>query len=80
MLSGRAQDFLASAFLEDIRNAPKPPEIDFNLPHEFEAQLMAGMISRLLYWWLETPNAYTAEDMAVMTYEAVYRKKPPHAA
>ena len=76
MLTGRAQDFLANAFLDDIRQAPAP-EVDFNVPHEIEAQLLAGVISRLLYWWLATPNKYSPEQMAAMTYEALYRKAPP---
>lgn len=77
ILTGRVQDFLAEVFLRDIRNAPPPPEINFNLPEEFEAQLLTGVISRLLYWWLETPNGYTAEQMAAMTYMALYRQLPP---
>lgn len=78
-LTAHAQDFLANAFLYDIRNAQKPLEVDFHIPEEIEAQLLAGMISRLLFWWLETPNNYTPEQMAAMTYEALYRKQPPTA-
>ncbi len=76
-LTARAQDFLANAFLYDIRHAPFPPEINFNIPEEVEAQLLAGVITRLLFWWLENPDIYNAEQMAAMTYEALYRKKPP---
>jgi len=76
VLTGRAQDFLANAFLYDIRQAPAP-EVDFNVPQEIEAQLLAGVISRLLYWWLATPNKYSPEQMAAMTYEALYRKAAP---
>jgi AcrR family transcriptional regulator len=78
-LTARAQDFLANAFLYDIRNAPQPPEINFNLPEEIEAQLLTGVISRLLYWWLGTANDYTAEQMSAMTYMALYRKQPPNS-
>jgi AcrR family transcriptional regulator len=77
ILTARVQDFLAEVFLYDIRNAPQSPEVNFNLPEEIEAQLLTGVISRLLYWWLETPNGYTAEHMAAMTYMALYRKQPP---
>ncbi len=77
MLTARVQDFLAGAFLDDIRNAPQPPEINFNIPEEIEAQLLTGMITRLLFWWLEKPNNYTPEQIAAMTYEALYRKQPP---
>lgn len=77
MLTARVQDLLAEAFLDDIRKAPATPEINFDLPQEFEAQLLTGVISRLLFWWLESANDYTPEQMAAMTYEALYRKKPP---
>ena len=77
MLTARVQDLLAKALLDDIRNAPAPPDINFNLPEEFEAQLLTGVISRLLFWWLETANDFTPEQMAAMTYKALYRKKPP---
>ena len=77
MLTGRAQDYLANVFLYDIRQASQPLEIDFNLPEEVEAQLLTGAITRLLYWWLEVADNYTPEQMATMTYEALYRKKPP---
>ena len=79
MLTSRAQDFLAEAFLRDIRNAPAPDPSapDFKIPEEIEAQLLTGVISRLLFWWLEKPGSYSAEQMAAMTYEALYRKAPP---
>ena len=77
LLTGRAQDFLAQVFLFDIHNAPEPPGDHFNIPEEIEAQMLTGMISRLLYWWLEIPNSYTAEQMATMTYQALYRRPPP---
>ncbi len=77
MLTARVQDFLANVFLYDIQNAPEPPDIDFNLPEEIEAQMLTGVISRLLFWWLEIPNNYSAQQMAAMTYMALYRKNPP---
>lgn len=76
-LTARAQDFLAEAFLRDIHNAPPPAGIDFKIPVEIESQVLTGMISRLLFWWLETTNNYTAEQMAAMTYKILYRKNPP---
>jgi AcrR family transcriptional regulator len=77
LLTARVQDLLVKMILYDIRNAPESPDINFNLPEEFEAQMLTGIISRLLYWWLETPNEYSAEQMAAMTYKALYRKQPP---
>ena len=77
MLTARVQDYMANVFLYDIQKAPKTPEIDFNIPHEVEAQMLAGLISRLIFWWLETSNSYTPEQMAAMTYQMLYRKNPP---
>ena len=77
LLTARAQDFLAQVFLYDIRNAPETPDVNFNLPEEIEAQMLTGVITRLLFWWLETPKNYTPEQMAAMTYKVLYRKQPP---
>ncbi len=78
-LTARAQDFLAQVFLYDIRHAPAPgpSQVDFKIPEEVEAQILTGMISRLLQWWLEKPRGYTPEDMATMAYEVLYRRRPP---
>ena len=76
-LTARLQDFLAGVFLYDIRHASRPPDPDFNIPEEFEAQLLTGVISRLIFWWLETANPYSPEQMAAMTYQVLYKKNPP---
>ena len=76
-LTARVQDYLANVFLYDIRRAPHPKGVDFHLPEEVEAQILTGMISRLIFWWLETANSYTSAQMAAMTYEVLYRKSPP---
>ena len=73
-LTARVQDFLAEAFLYDIRRAPPPADVNFDVPQEIEAQILTGVISRLNFWWLETPNRYTPAQMAAMTYEVLYRK------
>jgi len=77
MLTARVQNFMAESFLDDIRNAPPPTDVDFNIPSEIEAQILTGTISRLLFWWLETTNDYSAEQMATMIYQVLYRKNPP---
>lgn len=76
-LTARLQDFLAQVFLFDIRNAQVAPEVNFHLPEEVEAQMLTGLISRLLFWWLETANSYSPEQIAAMTYKMLYRKEPP---
>ena len=85
LLTARVQDLLAEVFLYDIRHTParsaaRAGAVDFKLPEEFEAQLLTGLMTRLLLWWLEGPNNYTAEQMAAMTYKGLYRKSPPAPA
>ena len=77
-LTSRAQEYLVQAFLYDIRNSSEPADNRLNLPEDFKAQMLTGTITRLLYWWLETPNTHTPEEMAGMTYKALYRKQPPN--
>jgi AcrR family transcriptional regulator len=77
MLTARVQDFLVNVFLFDIGNMPESTDINFNIPHEVEAQMLTGLISRLLFWWLDTSTSYTPEQMAAMTYKVLYRKTPP---
>jgi AcrR family transcriptional regulator len=76
-LNARAQDFLANIFAEDIRKSPPPSREDFHLPEEVETQILVGIIIRLATWWLETPNNYSADNMAAMAYISLYRKKAP---
>jgi AcrR family transcriptional regulator len=78
-LTARVQDFLAEAFRYDIRHAPAP-EVNFHIPEEIESQILVGVITRLIFWWLEKPNSYSPEQMADMTYQAMYRKQPPESA
>jgi AcrR family transcriptional regulator len=77
VLTGRVYDLLANVVLNDIRSTPEPQENTFNIPEEIEAQMLAGMLARLLYWWLEKPNHYSARQMAEMTYQALFHQNPP---
>jgi AcrR family transcriptional regulator len=77
MLAGRAQDLLAKILLYDIQHAPGPRNSEFHVPDEMLAQMLTGLITRLLFWWLETTNKYSAEQMAALTYKMLYRRQPP---
>ncbi len=76
-LAGRVQDLLAKIFLADIRERRGSEAARREVPDEFLAQMMTGLVARLVIWWLETPNEYSPEQMAGMTYRAVYRQAPP---
>ncbi len=76
-LTGRVQDLLAQIFLTDIRERRGSQDSGREVPDVIVAQMMTGLVTRLVTWWLETPNEYSAEQMAGLTYRAVYRKAPP---
>ncbi len=76
-LTRRAQDLLVNIFLYDLQNQPLLRDANSNVPVEIVAQMMTGLITRMIVWWLETPNKYSAEQMAGMLYQVLYRKMPP---
>lgn len=65
-LTNRLQDYLADD-LEQQLTAMLPP----NTPPDFAAQLITGGLTRLLAWWLTTPNQHTPEEMAQRFYTAL---------
>jgi AcrR family transcriptional regulator len=71
----RYQEYLATMHETNLRNGVYSAGLD--LPPDFLAQYITGALVRLLIWWSETPNDYTAQQMAQMLYEAVYRQRPP---
>jgi len=53
------------------------PFVAFDIPADVAAQFMSGALMRLVRWWIETPNNYTAEQMGAMFYKLLYRKDAP---
>lgn len=74
VLTERVQDLLADVFRYDIENRRDP---NAEVPGEVIAQMMTGLIARLIGWWLKMGNTYSAEQMAAMTYRVLYRQDPP---
>ncbi len=74
VLTERVQDLLADVFRYDIENRRDPKAA---VPGEVIAQMMTGLIARLIGWWLRAGDKYSAEQMAAMTYKVLYRKDPP---
>ena len=56
MLADRVQDLLAKILLHDILRAPGGTRHEFDIPPEMLAQMLTGLITRVLYWWLEFPE------------------------
>ena len=75
-LAGRIYDLMAKMLLEDIKLGSGQNAAGFHIPEEALAQMLTGLLTRLISWWLESPGSYSAEEMACMVYEMIYRKKP----
>jgi len=65
-LTSRLQDWLADDLQQQL-TAILPP----NALPDFTAQLITGGLTRLLAWWLTTPNQHTPEEMAQRFYAAL---------
>jgi AcrR family transcriptional regulator len=76
-LTRRVQDLVVAIILYDLQDGPILHDPTSNVPAEIVAQMMTGLITRMISWWLDTLNDYTAEQMAGMIYQSLYRKKPP---
>jgi AcrR family transcriptional regulator len=76
-LAGHVQDFLAEALLYDIKNTSSLRLREPNVPQDVLAQMLAGSLVRIILWWLETPSAYSIEQMSEYTYKLFYRRNPP---
>jgi AcrR family transcriptional regulator len=79
-LAGRVRDLVASIFLYDLQNLSALHDPSSNVPAEIVAQIMAAVVTRMISWWLDTPNDYTVDRMSDMLYQVLYRKKPPPKA
>lgn len=76
VLTNHVQDLMADVFRRDIEN-PALRDSKAETPAEVVTQMMTGLITRLIGWWLNVDNTYSAEQMAAMTYKVLYRKDPP---
>ncbi len=76
VLTERVQDLMADVFRRDIEN-PALRDPKAQVPGEVITQMMTGLITRLMGWWLKAGNNYSTEQMAAMTYRVLYRKDPP---
>jgi AcrR family transcriptional regulator len=76
-LTERVTNLLADIILYDLKNQPALRDPNSDVPMEIVAQMMTGLITRMISWWLNTSNGYTAEQMAGMIYKTLFRKNPP---
>jgi AcrR family transcriptional regulator len=74
-LTAFISDYMAQRAEQRIREDDPFTAID--IPTEVAAQFMTGALMRLVLWWVETPNEYTAEQMAAIFYKMLFRKDLP---
>jgi AcrR family transcriptional regulator len=74
-LTERIQTYFITGAESEIREHSMFAEL--GLPPTIAAQCVTGALTRLIFWWIETPNEYTPKQMAGMFFHLVYRKLPP---
>ncbi len=77
LLTGRVQAHLIDEYKRDITVLPGRIYREFAVPEEILVQAVSGAVIQLVRWWLETPNNYSAEQMAGLTYQALHHRLPP---
>jgi AcrR family transcriptional regulator len=74
-IANRARQYLVKETEHDIetfgvyRDIGQPPEIT--------AQIVVGLLYTLIFWWLETPNEYSVQEMAAILYRTLHHQAPP---
>jgi AcrR family transcriptional regulator len=77
VMTARVQNHLASELQRDLAVLPVDVFLEFRIPGNILAQVITGAIIQLVRWWLETPNKYSADDMAGLLYTCLHHKAPP---
>lgn len=70
LLSHRVAQVLAGQIETAIRSGEYMPNPQ--VPPEVMAQTIVGALVRLVFWWLETPNEFSAKEMADMLWQAIH--------
>ena len=74
-VADRARQYLVEETIRDIENFGLYNGI--GQPPEITAQIVVGLLFSLVYWWIETPNEYSVEDMAAILYRTLHHRDPP---
>jgi AcrR family transcriptional regulator len=72
LLSHRVGQVLAGQIEQSIRTGEYAPNPE--VPAEVMAQTIVGALVRLVFWWLETPNDLTPEQMAGMLWQIIHHE------
>jgi AcrR family transcriptional regulator len=74
-VANRAKQYLVEETIRDMENFDLYREI--GQPPEITAQIVVGLLYGLAYWWIETQNEYSVEDMAEIVYRTLHHQDPP---
>ncbi|MGD8813279.1 MAG: TetR/AcrR family transcriptional regulator [Anaerolineales bacterium] len=74
----RVHQYLVEETMRDIQNFDIYAGI--RQPPEITARIVVGSLLSLAIWWLETPNEYSAQEIAGMLYQTLFRQVPPSGA
>ena len=72
LLSHRVSQVLAGQIEQSIQAGEYAPNPE--VPAEVMAQTIVGALVRLVFWWLETPNDFTPEQMADMLWQIFHNE------
>ena len=73
--ANRAKQYMVEETILDIKNYGVYKDI--GQPPDITAQIVVGLLFSLIFWWIETPNDYSLEDMAEIMYRTLHHKDPP---
>ncbi|MEE4194656.1 MAG: TetR/AcrR family transcriptional regulator [Anaerolineae bacterium] len=69
-LTNRVQDWLADDFYQEIEHFSLTQNHK-SVPLNIVAQIITGALTRLIMWWLNTDNPYSADQMAALFYQSL---------
>lgn len=71
----RTLEYLSAIVISEMQAKRFYPQ--FAVPVEITAQVIVGGIVRAITWWLQTPNDYTARQMADEFFKLIFHAEPP---
>lgn len=74
-MTERIVEYLVGIVVDNMGAGYCFPEVKTS--RQIYAQVVMGGLVRLLQWWLQTPNEYTAQQMAVQFFEIIFQQPAP---
>jgi len=74
-VTNRTKQYMMAETIRDIKTYNVYHEIE--QPPDITAQIVVGLLFSLVFWWIETPNEYSAADMGAIMYRTLHHREPP---